>query len=111
MTDNEIITPHDEMVTLTKEGNFFGLCVAMALNKGFRNVMKNGGEVKFSIGDYDVEFKKDGMCFILSHKIYFARIISTNPNGSHFVGDDEDEVINEVLAELEKEPKQQSHEN
>lgn len=103
MTKQELITSHDDMMTLAKEGNFFGLCVAIALNKGFKKVMINGGEVKFAIGDYDVEFKKDGMCFILSHKIYFARIISTDPNGSHFIGEDEDEIINEVLTELEKE--------
>lgn len=107
MKNNELITTHDDMVKLTKEGNFFVLCVAMALNKGFKSVMRSGGEVKFTIGDYDVEFKKDGMCFILSHKIYFARIISTGPNGSHFIGEDEDEIIKEVLTELEKEPKQQ----
>lgn len=101
--EREIITSHWELVKLVKDGYFFSFCVAFALNKGYRNAMKEKKEVKFSVGDYEVEFKPDGMCFILSHKIYFARIISAYYNEVHFVGDDEGEVINELLTELQKE--------
>lgn len=99
----EIETSKGDLIELVKDGYFFNFCVAFALNKGFHNAIKEKREVKFSVGDYDVEFKRDEMCFILSHKIYFARIITAYYNEVVFIGDDEKEVINELLIELEKE--------
>ena len=103
MKKNEIITSYDDMVKLVKDGYFFGFCVAFALNKGYRDTLKERKEVNFSVGDYDVSFKAEEMCFVLSHKIYFARIISAYPDEVVFVGNDEEEVINDLLAELQKE--------
>jgi hypothetical protein len=42
---------------------------------------------------------------VLSHKIYFARIITAYYDGVNFIGDDENEIINELLIEFEKEIK------
>jgi hypothetical protein len=98
----EIITPNDELKQLVKDGHFFNFCCAFALNKGYRNAMKEKKEVNFSVGDYDVRFDSDQMCFVLTHKIYFARIITAYFRNSIFIGDSEDEVINELLTELEK---------
>ncbi len=96
-------TEHEELVQLVKDGNFFAFCVAFALNKGFKNALKDKKEVIFTVGDYGVEFKPSEMCFLLIHKIYFARIITAYYNEVVFVGDSEEEVINEILTELEKE--------
>lgn len=102
-TKEEIITPFEELVTLVKSGQFFNFCIAFALNKGFRDAIKEKKEIKFTVGDYDVKFEHDKMCFILIHKIYFARIITAYFQQVFFVGTDEDEVINELLVELNKE--------
>lgn len=105
--ENHIITSRKDLIELVKSGQFFNFCVAFALNKGFRNAIKEKKEVKFTVGDYVVEFKHDGMCFVLEHQVYFARIISAHPDGEvYFVGDDEKEVINDLLTEAEKEFKE-----
>ncbi|HZI26234.1 MAG TPA: hypothetical protein VFD46_14215 [Chryseolinea sp.] len=98
-----IVTSDEEMVSLVKDGYFFNFCIAFALNKGHQDAIKEKKEVKFSVGDYDVVFDAKQMCFILSHKIYFARIITSYYYGVVFIGDNEDEVINELLIEVEKE--------
>ena len=103
MNDTEIITSPDELLKLVKGGLFFNFCVAFALNKGYRNAIKEKKEVNFSIGNYDIRFEHSKMCFILIHKIYFARIITAYFNEVVFIGDNEDEVINELLTELQKE--------
>lgn len=90
----EITTDRDDLIKFIKNGFFFNFCVAFALNKGFGSVIKEKREVKFSVGDYDVTFDHHALCFILIHKIYFARIITTYLNGETiFIGDDEQEVI------------------
>jgi len=101
--NEEIITSNDELVKLVNGGYFFNFCIAFALNKGYRDAIKEKKEVKFNVGDYEVVFDMKGMCFILSHKIYFARIITAYYNEVVFVGDNEDEVISELMTELEKE--------
>lgn len=98
-----IHTSDEELLKLVKEGYFFNFCVAFALNKGYRDAMKEKKEIKFSVGDYGVVFDSVHMCFVLSHKEYFARIITAYYDEVVFVGDSEDEVINELLAELQKE--------
>lgn len=99
----QLITPHDELLKLVKDGYFFNFCIAFALNKGYRNAIKEKKEVKFTVGDYQVEFNAEQMCFMITHKIYFARIIHAYYQEVVFVGDDEDEVINDLLTELKKE--------
>lgn len=101
----EIITSNEELLELVKGGYFFNFCIAFALNKGFKDAIKEKKEVKFSVGDYDVIFSHTDMCFMLSHKIYFARIITAYYDGVNFIGYDENEVINELLTEFEKEIK------
>lgn len=103
MKKNEIITSHDDLLQLVKDGLFFNFCIAFALNKGYRNAIKEKKEINFSVGNYDVKFEHEQMCFILIHKIYFARIITAYFNEVVFVGDSEEEVIQELLTELEKE--------
>jgi|ERR1035437_920 hypothetical protein len=101
--ETEIITSNNELKQLVKDGYFFNFCIAFALNKGFRDAIKEKKDVSFTVGDYEVKFEAKGMCFVLTHKIYFARIITAYYQGAAFIGDNEDEVINELLAELEKE--------
>lgn len=101
--DAEITTPHDELAMMIKSGYLFTFCAAFALNKGYRNALKEKQEVKFMVGDYEVTFDPEKPCFILSHKVYIFRIITAYLGESFFVGDDENEVINDLLAELEKE--------
>lgn len=103
MSDNELITPNDELIQLAKDGHFFNLCIAFALNKGHRNAIKEKKEVKFSIGNYEVAFNHDKVYFTLNHKVYFARIINAHFQESIFIGDDENEVIADVVAEVENE--------
>lgn len=103
MATTEIITSNEELKQLVKDGYFFNFCIAFALNKGYRDAIKEKKEVNFSVGDYDVKFDAGSMCFILSHKIYFARIITAYYQEVVFIGDNEDEVINELLTEVEKE--------
>ncbi len=99
----EIITSNDELTKLIKDGYFFNFCIAYAINNGYRNTIKEKKDVKFSVGDYLVEFNHEQMCFVLTHKVYFARIITAYYNEVVFIGDNEDEVINELLNEFEKE--------
>ena len=101
--ETEIITSHEEMIAMVKGGNFFNFCIAFALNKGFRDTIKEKKEVNFMVGDYEVVFEPEQMCFVMNHKIYFARIITAYYNEVVFIGDNEEEVINELLTELEKE--------
>lgn len=100
---NEIITSNDELLKLVKDGYFFNFCIAFALNKGFKNAIKEKQEVKFSVGDYHVEFDREKMCFVLRNRVYIFRIITAHYHGVEFIGDNEQEVINELLAEVEKE--------
>ena len=100
-----IITSTDELLKMVRDGLFFNFCVCFAVNNGYRDAIKEKKEVKFTIGDYNVEFNHDKMCFILSHNIYFARIICASYHGVEFVGDSEEEVISELLAEATKELK------
>lgn len=99
----EIITSNEELKQLVKDGYFFNFCIAFAMNKGYRDAMKEKKGVTFMVGDYEVEFDAEQMCFILIHKIYFARIITAYYQQVVFIGDNEDEVINDLLQELEKE--------
>ena len=101
MTEN--ITSNDELIQLVKDGLFFNFCTLFALNKGFKDVIIEKNEVSFSVGDYDVNFDAKQMCFILSHKIYFARIIHAYYQEVIFIGDNKDDVISELLLEVEKE--------
>jgi hypothetical protein len=101
--ETEIITPNEELRQMIKDGYFFGFCVASALNKGFRDAIKEKKEVVFMVGDYEVKFVPDQLHFELCHKIYFARIIHADYHGATFIGDDEEEVIAELLAEFDKE--------
>lgn len=103
MTQEEIITPNDELKQLVKDGYFFNFCVAFALNLGYRDAIKEKKEVIFSVGDYEVKFDPAQMCFILSHKIFFARIIMAYYQEAIFIGDNEAEVIADLLTEVEKE--------
>jgi hypothetical protein len=98
----EIITSKEELLNLIKGGHFFAFCVGLAINLGYKNAIKEKKEVKFSVGDYDVIFDHSNMSFVFSHKIYICRIITAYYDGIYFIGDDEDEVISELLIEAEK---------
>lgn len=102
MNENEI-TSNDELRQLVKDGQFFQFCVYYALNKGFKDIMKEQKEVIFDVGNYRIKFDYNQMCFVLIHKIYFARIITAFINGVAFIGTDENDVINDLSVELEKE--------
>lgn len=52
-----------------------------------------------------MRFEPKEICFVLSHKIFFARMITAFYNQSVFFGQNEEEVINELCTELEKEIK------
>jgi hypothetical protein len=101
-----ITTTHNELVELVKQGRFFSFCVSFALNLGYEDVLNEKKDVKFSVGDYDIEFSRKDLCFTLSNRVYFARIIqaylASDGEGTVFIGNDEQEVIDELLAELEK---------
>jgi len=101
--ETNIITPPDELLKLVKEGHFFTFCALFAVNKGYRDAIKEKKEVKFMVGDYEVEFKPDRMCFEIIHKVYFMRIIHAYYQEVHFIGDNEEEVINDLLTEVKKE--------
>lgn len=101
--ETETITSNDELIQLVKDGYFFMFCIAFALNKGMRNVIKEKKEVKFSVGDYDVTLDHKTMCFEFVHKTYFARIMMAYHNEVVFIGTDEQECINDLLAEVKKE--------
>lgn len=98
-----MITQNEELLQLVKDGYFFNFCIAFALNKGFKNAIKEKQEVNFSVGDYDVTFDHEKTCFTLTNRVYIFRIITAYYNEVVFIGDDEQEVINELLAEVEKE--------
>ena len=97
------LTSNLELKQLVKDGRFFHFCIAFALNKGFRDAIKEKKEVVFTVGDYEVKFNAEQMCFIFAHKIYFARIITAYYQQVVFIGHNEDEVINDLLFELEQE--------
>lgn len=99
METTEIITSNEELKQLVKDGCFFNFCIAFALNKGYRDAIKEKKEVTFSVGDYEVKFDAKQMCFTLIHKIYIARIITAYYQEVV----NEDEVIADLLAEVEKE--------
>lgn len=100
--ETEIITSHDDIMKSIKDGFIFNACIAIALNKGFRNAIKEKKEVNFNIGDYEVYFEYKQMCFIIIHKEYFMRIIHAYYQEVIFTGDSEEEIINDLLTELEK---------
>lgn len=102
MKENEI-TPNDELKQLVKDGQFFNFCVLFALNKGYKDTLKEKKEVKFNVGDYEVKFNPETICFYLTHKIYFMRVIGAYYQESYFTGMSEQEVINDLSIELEKE--------
>jgi len=101
--EKEIITSNEELRQMIKDGYFFAFCCAFALNKGHRNAIKEKREVEFTVGDYAVKFFPATAHFELNHKIYFARIIHAYYHGAEFIGNDEAEVIDELLTEFEKE--------
>ena len=96
-------TSNDELRQLVKDGHFFQFCLAFAVNIGYRDAIKEKKEVTFTVGDYEVKFDHKRMLFDLSHKVYVARVIHAYYQEVVFVGDNEDEVIGDLLAELEKE--------
>ncbi len=100
---HEIQTSNEDLVKLVKAGHFFTFCIAFALNKGFRNAIKEKKDVCFMVGDYNVEFDHEQMCFKIIHKEYFLRIIHAYYQHIFFTGDSEEEIINDLLVELEKE--------
>lgn len=102
MSETEITISNEELRQMIKDGYFFNFCLGFALNKGFRDAIKDKKEVSFSVGDYEVKFVRSTIRFELCHKIYFARIIHAYYHGAEFIGDEE-EVINELLSEFEKE--------
>lgn len=103
--EKEIITPNAELSELIKGGYFFAFCCAFVLNKGFKDAIKSKKEISFSVGDYEVKFIPDPTHFELVHKTYFARIIHAYYQNVMFIGDNEKEVIDELLTEFEKELK------
>lgn len=103
MATNDITTTNEELIQMVRDGYFFNFCVGYALNQGYKDAMLEREEVKFNVGDYNVKFDDSSMCFILSHNEFFARIITAYPTQVVFIGDNEDEVISELLAEVEKE--------
>lgn len=44
----EIITSPDTLRHLVKDGHFFNFCCAVALNKGYKDAMKNKEPVSFT---------------------------------------------------------------
>jgi hypothetical protein len=101
--DNEIITPDAELIKLVEDGRFFHFCVGIALNKGHINTIREKKEVKFKVGDYDVSFDADKMCFFLTHNKYFARSIGAYMDEVMFIGTSEEEVIKDLLVNAKKE--------
>ena len=103
METQEIITSYDELVKLIKDRAIFYFCMASALNKGLKDVLKQHKEVKFDIGDYEITMDFEQGCFILIHKVYFLRIIHAYLDQTVFTGYSEQEVIDDLLIELAKE--------
>lgn len=94
---------NDELKEMIKEGYFFNFCCGVAINKGFANVIRDKKECVFSVGEYDVKFVPETIHFELNHKVYFARIIHAHYHGVEFIGNDEQEVIQELMTEFERE--------
>ena len=94
---------NEDLEQMIKDGYFFNFCCGFAINKGFKDEFKNGKPVEFMVGDYEVKFLHKETQFQINHKEYFARMILASYHGVHFIGDDEQEVINELLAEFKKE--------
>lgn len=94
---------NEEIREFIKDGYFFNACCAVAINKGFSQVIRDKKICQFSIGDYNVKFNPEITAFELGHKIYFARIIHAHYSGVHFIGDNEQEVIDELLIEFDRE--------
>ena len=101
----KIITSNEDLRQMVKDGFFFRFCMYFAFNKGFQDYFKEKKEVSFTVGDYDVKFDSENVIFLLTNRIYFARIITAYYDGAMYIGDDEEEVINELLTELDKEIK------
>lgn len=96
---------NEELLQMVRDGLFFNFCCGMAMNLGFRDVMKSDVEVKFQVGGYDVRLEKDNCCFVLTHREYVFRIITAYYGEVVFIGTSEEEVITELLEEAEKELK------
>jgi hypothetical protein len=99
----EQVVSNKELEEMIKGGAFFHFCCAFALNKGFKYAIEQRKEAQFSVGDYEVKFIPEPVHFELNHKVYFARIIHAYFNGAEFIGDNEEEVIQELLTEFKKE--------
>lgn len=96
------ITNKEELISLIKEGNFFLFCVLCAINLGFKDAVKNKQQVAFSVGDYYVTFDPVSSTFTLSHQVYIARIIIAGYHESVFIGENFEEVAEDVLLEFNK---------
>jgi hypothetical protein len=94
---------NEELTEMIKDGYFFNFCCGFALNKGFKDEIKEKKEVKFNVGDYNVTLIHEPLHFEICHKEYFARIIHAYYHGVEFIGDNEQEVIEELLTEFKKE--------
>lgn len=101
--EKELITSNEDLRQMIKDGYFFNFCCGFALNKGFKEAIRAKEQLVFSVGEYEVKFIHEPPHFELCHRVYFARIIHAYYQGSEFIGNDEDEVINELLSEFEKE--------
>lgn len=97
------LIPNEELKQMIKDGYFFNFCCGFALNKGFKNTIKEKKEVVFMVGEYEIKLIHEPLHFELCHKIYFARIIHAYYHGAEFIGNDENEVIDELLTEFERE--------
>lgn len=94
----------EELIEMINGGAIFEFCASVALNKGYRSVMVDRKPCEFTIGKYNVKFMPDNpIHFELVHSVYFARIIHAYYGEAHFIGDDEKEVIDDLLKELESE--------
>lgn len=98
-----MIISNEDLEQMIKDGYFFNFCCGFAINKGFKDEFKNGKPIEFMVGNYKVEFLHKETQFKINHKEYFARMILAGRNGFHFVGDNEEEAINELLVEFKNE--------
>lgn len=103
MDNTQIITSNEDLEKLIKEGLFFNFCCGFALNKGYKDALKNREEIIFKVGDYNVEFNREPIRFEIKHRVYLFRVIVAFPKLVQFVGDSEDVVISELLEEFKKE--------
>lgn len=94
----------EELLQMVRDGFFFNFCCGMAMNLGYTKISKFGeDDVSFKVGGYDVRFEKGNCCFVLHHREYPFRIITAYINQVVFIGTSEEEVIQELLEEAEKE--------